>query len=155
MDRSTISAWLAINKLSYIEETFLEREISLEELVEFNNEELRDFAKELKLDALATKRFVKAIEDQKVLGMGSHKPKTKGNPALQMPKKMEKQASEVSMVSDEVAPAFNFMDIPEGMVGEIDKEVEGGNDEIHEGEHEEDKGIPREQFVPGEIKIKG
>jgi len=64
-DRVDVKSWLAVNKLGYVEKVFVERNIAVEELVDFDTEELKDFAKDLKLDALATRRFIKAIEDQK------------------------------------------------------------------------------------------
>ncbi|ETO04941.1 hypothetical protein RFI_32456 [Reticulomyxa filosa] len=144
MDKSDVSAWLAVNKLSYIEPTFLERNISIEELADFNTEELRDFAKDLKLDALATRRFIKAIEDQKVLGGGGNKKK---------PKQLQKMFSDVSVGDEaEAAPAFDY-NIPEGLVDEGEKEgMEGGNAGLGEGE-DEDKPVAKEKEERASMKI--
>jgi len=54
---------LTDNKLNDVEKAFLEREIQIEELAEFEEGELADFAKDLGLDTLQRRRFVKAIQD--------------------------------------------------------------------------------------------
>jgi len=58
-----ITKWLADNKLQKIEEVFRQRDVGLDEIVEFTEQELNDFATDLQLDTLQKKRFVKAVQD--------------------------------------------------------------------------------------------
>ncbi|ETO28055.1 hypothetical protein RFI_09075 [Reticulomyxa filosa] len=53
--------WLSENKLNDVERIFEERDVAIEELTEFNEEELNEFAKDIGLDTLQRRRFVKAI----------------------------------------------------------------------------------------------
>ncbi|ETO12917.1 hypothetical protein RFI_24458, partial [Reticulomyxa filosa] len=65
MSQGELSSWLAANKLSSVERTFQERTVTLEELLEFEVDELVDFAKDMKLDTLSTRRLMKGIEEEK------------------------------------------------------------------------------------------
>ncbi len=56
-----IEEWLAKHKLSKALRVFEERDVSLEELMDFNEPDLAEFGKDLGLDTLARKRFVKAV----------------------------------------------------------------------------------------------
>ena len=57
-----VKQWLQDNKLSSCLAIFTERDIEVEELTDFSDDELHAFAQtELSLDTLARKRFVKAI----------------------------------------------------------------------------------------------
>ena len=56
------SKWLKENKLEDKEHIFIERDITIEELCDFESQELADFAKDIGLDTLARKRFVRGIE---------------------------------------------------------------------------------------------
>jgi len=58
-----ITKWLADNKLQKIEEVFRQRDVGLDEIIEFTEQELNDFATDLQLDTLQKKRFVKAVQD--------------------------------------------------------------------------------------------
>jgi len=60
-----VKKWLADNKLTEVEKVFLERDIQIEELADFEAAELADFAKDLGLDTLQRRRFVKAIQDMR------------------------------------------------------------------------------------------
>ena len=48
-DNIDVKTWLMINKLSYVEKQFIERGITVEELMTLDTQELKDFAKELGL----------------------------------------------------------------------------------------------------------
>jgi len=52
-----ITKWLADNKLQKIEEVFRQRDVGLDEIVEFTEQELNDFATDLQLDTLQKKTF--------------------------------------------------------------------------------------------------
>ncbi len=56
-----IEEWLAKHKLSKALPIFEERDVSLEELMDFNEPDLAEFGKDLGLDTLQRKRFVKAV----------------------------------------------------------------------------------------------
>eukprot|EP01084_Bolivina_argentea_P078869 143119_1 len=57
-----VAEWLKQNKLIHLQDIFLSKNITIEELVDFQDNELDEFAKNiLKLDILSKKRFVKAI----------------------------------------------------------------------------------------------
>ncbi len=56
-----VSKFLKENRLERATKAFLEREIAIEELTEFAEDELADFATDLGLDTLQRKRFIKAI----------------------------------------------------------------------------------------------
>jgi len=53
--------WLLENKLNDVEHIFEERDVAIEELTEFDQEELNEFAKDIGLDTLQRRRFVRAI----------------------------------------------------------------------------------------------
>merc|ERR1712129_410239 len=53
--------FLKDNKLGDVLDIFVKRDITIEELLEFDHPDLRQFAKELGLDALSQNRLVKAI----------------------------------------------------------------------------------------------
>ena len=53
--------WLSANKLSDVVDMFVERDISIEELADFEQGDLASFADDLKLDTLAKRRFLKAM----------------------------------------------------------------------------------------------
>jgi len=57
-----VKQWLKENKLTEVEKIFLEREVSIEELTDFNENDLLEFGKDIGLDTLQRKRFVKAIQ---------------------------------------------------------------------------------------------
>jgi len=53
-----ITKWLADNKLQKIEEVFRQRDVGLDEIVEFTEQELNDFATDLQLDTLQKKNVL-------------------------------------------------------------------------------------------------
>ena len=53
--------FLKDNKLGDVVDIFVKRDITIEELLEFDKPDLRQFAKELGLDALSQNRLVKAV----------------------------------------------------------------------------------------------
>jgi len=57
-----ITQWLKDNKLVDIEQRCLEKEMIIEELLEFNEVELNQLCKDMGFDTLQKKRFVKAIQ---------------------------------------------------------------------------------------------
>ncbi len=82
-----VDKFLAENKLERAKKAFLEREIAIEELVEFDEDELMDFAKDLGLDTLQKRRFVKAILSLRPENQGpstsSYRPKEElGSPSV-------------------------------------------------------------------------
>ncbi len=56
-----VKKFLSENKLQRAEKIFTERDVQIEELIDFNKDELNEFAKDIGLDTLQRKRFVKAI----------------------------------------------------------------------------------------------
>ncbi|ETO30436.1 hypothetical protein RFI_06685 [Reticulomyxa filosa] len=103
-DRVDVRSWLAVNKLSYVEKTFVERNIAIEELMDFDTEELKDFAKDLKLDALATRRFIKAIMDQKEYFKNGQMGKDSGTKreSLSSNERMSSMTTQVNVKSSEM-----------------------------------------------------
>jgi len=57
-----VKQWLKDNKLSEAEQYFIESEITIEELIQFTETELSEFGKDIGLDTLQKRRFIKAIE---------------------------------------------------------------------------------------------
>eukprot|EP01084_Bolivina_argentea_P151828 264964_1 len=56
-----VKEWLKANKLEDIYDVFTKRDITIEEICEFENDDILQFAQELNLDSLARNRFIKAI----------------------------------------------------------------------------------------------
>eukprot|EP01084_Bolivina_argentea_P260326 439590_1 len=58
-----VQQWLQSNKLSAVYNKFQSRNISIEEIIDFEDDDIKTFAKEtLELDILGQRRFVKAIQ---------------------------------------------------------------------------------------------
>ena len=67
-----VKKWLEENKLMKSYEMFKKRDVQIEELCEFEDDELTELCKDIGLDTLARKRFVKAIHKlQQELGIKS------------------------------------------------------------------------------------
>ena len=65
-----VKKWLLENKLMKLCDIFSKRNVKIEELCEFEDNELKQLSKDIKLDILDTKRFIKAIHKlQKKLGI--------------------------------------------------------------------------------------
>eukprot|EP01083_Nonionella_stella_P235185 827235_1 len=61
-----IDVWLSVNRVTDIEgvqKKFAERQITIEELLEFNENDLRSFCKELEFDTLTTTRIINGIKN--------------------------------------------------------------------------------------------
>lgn len=58
-----VEIFLEINRLSSVKETFLNRNITIEELLDFSETDLRSFAADIGLDTLLSNRLAKAIRN--------------------------------------------------------------------------------------------
>ena len=56
-----VKKWLSENELIKLCEIFSKRNVKIEELCEFDDNELKQLSKDMTLDMLDTKRFMKAV----------------------------------------------------------------------------------------------
>lgn len=60
-----VDVWLSINRITNesVIKTFQEKQIAIEELLEFSEQDLRSFCKDLKFDTLTTTRIIKGVNN--------------------------------------------------------------------------------------------